>query len=127
MEFVVTKAEDAEVPFSASPTQLGVSASIVVVLVVVAFLVLTPQTVYGMPVSPDLVNQAKNGQMMPESFGLSPDQLRVVVIAPDGNVDLVGVVTALEGEPLPSGDIASQICSRSITMCVGSARSSSKM
>jgi hypothetical protein len=38
MEFVVTKAEDAKDPFSASPAQLGVSAAIVVVLVVVAFL-----------------------------------------------------------------------------------------
>ena len=76
----------------------------------VAFLVLTPQTVYGQPLSPDLANQAKGGSLSPESFGLSPDQLRVVVIAPDaGGIDLVGVVTALEGEPLPSGDIASRL------------------
>ncbi len=75
----------------------------------VAFLVITTQTVYGMPVSPELVSQSDNGMLTPESFGLSPDQLRVVVIAPDGNVDLVGVVTALEGEPLPSGDIASRL------------------
>ena len=48
--------------------------------------------------------------LTPESFGLSADQLRVVVIAPDGDgIDLVGVVTALEGEPLPSGDIASRL------------------
>src|SRR3954447_16170590 len=66
----------------------------------VAFLILTPQTVYGQPLSPDLANQAKSGSLSPESFGLSPDQLRVVVIAPDaGGIDLVGVVTALEGEP----------------------------
>ena len=38
LEFVVTKAEDAKDPFSASPTQLGVSAATVVVLVFVAFL-----------------------------------------------------------------------------------------
>ncbi len=76
----------------------------------VAFLVLTPQTVYGQPLSPDLADQAKGGSLNPESFGLSPDQLRVVVIAPDaGGIDLVGVVTALEGEPLPSGDIASRL------------------
>jgi regulator of protease activity HflC (stomatin/prohibitin superfamily) len=76
----------------------------------VAFLVLTPQTVYGQPLSPDLADQAKGGNLSPESFGLSPDQLRVVVIAPDaGGIDLVGVVTALEGEPLPSGDIASRL------------------
>ena len=76
----------------------------------VAFLVLTPQTVYGQPLSPELAAQAKGGKLTPESFGLSPDQLRVVVIAPDsGGIDLVGVVTALEGEPLPSGDIASRL------------------
>src|SRR4051812_8223870 len=75
----------------------------------VAFLVLTPQTIYGLPVSPDLVTQSDNSTLTPESFGLTADQLRVVVIAPDGNVDLVGVVTALEGEPLPSGDIASRL------------------
>ena len=76
----------------------------------VAFLVLTPQTVYGQPVSPDLATQAKGGMLSPASFGLSPEQLRVVVIAPDaGGIDLVGVVTALEGEPLPSGDIASRL------------------
>jgi hypothetical protein len=38
MEFVVTKAADPKDPFSASPTQLGVSVAIVVVLVAVAFL-----------------------------------------------------------------------------------------
>ena len=76
----------------------------------VAFLVLTPQTVYGLPVSPDLAGQSKDKTLSPESFGLSPDQLRVVIIAPDaGGIDLVGVVTALEGEPLPSGDIASRL------------------
>ena len=47
--------------------------------------------------------------LTPESFGLSADQLRVVVIAPDAGIDLVGIVTALEGEPLPSGDIASRL------------------
>ena len=76
----------------------------------VAFLVLTAQSVYGLPVSPDLADQSKGRTLSPASFGLSPDQLRVVVIAPDPNgIDLVGVVTALEGEPLPSGDIASRL------------------
>jgi uncharacterized membrane protein YqiK len=75
----------------------------------VAFLVLTPQTVYGLPVSPDLADKAHDGVLTPESFGLSPEQLHVMVIAPDSAVDLVGVVTALEGEPLPSGDIASRL------------------
>ncbi len=76
----------------------------------VAFLVITAQSVYGLPVTPDLADQSKDKTLSPASFGLSPDQLRVVVITPDaGGIDLVGVVTALEGEPLPSGDIASRL------------------
>ena len=75
----------------------------------VAFLVVTTQGVYGLPVSPELASQSKGGMLVPESFGLSPDQLRVVVIAPDGVVDVIGVVTTLEGPPLPSGDIASRL------------------
>jgi regulator of protease activity HflC (stomatin/prohibitin superfamily) len=75
----------------------------------VGFLVLTPQTVYGSPVSPDLEDQANAGTLSPTSFGLSPEMLHVMVIAPDGAIDLLGVVTTLEGEPLPSGDIASRL------------------
>jgi len=75
----------------------------------VAFLVLTASTVYGLPVSPDLVQQSDANTLTPESFGLTGDMLRVVVIAPEGEIDLVGVVTTLEGEPLPSGDIASRL------------------
>jgi regulator of protease activity HflC (stomatin/prohibitin superfamily) len=75
----------------------------------VAFLVITTQGVYGLPVSPELVQQVKGGGLTPESFGLSPEQLRVVVIAPDGELDLIGVVTTLEGPPLPEGDIASRL------------------
>jgi regulator of protease activity HflC (stomatin/prohibitin superfamily) len=75
----------------------------------VAFVVLTAQSVYGQPVSPELVSQSDNGLLTAESFGLTADALRVVVIAPDGAIDLVGVVTTLEGDPLPSGDIASRL------------------
>ena len=38
----------------------------------VAFLVLTPQTVYGLPVSPELASQAKGNMLSPESFGPLP-------------------------------------------------------
>ncbi len=75
----------------------------------VAFVVITAQSVYGQPVSPELVSQSDDGMLTPESFGLTADALRVVVIAPDGVVDQVGVVTTLEGEPLLSGDIASRL------------------
>ncbi len=77
----------------------------------VGFLVVTSRKVYGLPVSPDLSERARatGGVLRPESFGLSPEQLQVVVIAPRGPQDMIGIVTTLEGEPLPSGDIASRL------------------
>jgi hypothetical protein len=35
--------------------------------------------------------------------------VRVLVIAPQGTQDVIGLVTALEGQPLPSGDIAGRL------------------
>src|SRR6266545_3032568 len=52
---------------------------------------------------------AGGGKPPPESFGLSESQLKVLVIAPQGDRDVVGLITALEGEPLASGDIASRL------------------
>jgi uncharacterized membrane protein YqiK len=77
----------------------------------VAFMVLTSGQVYGLPVSPELVHRtrATAGVLKPEAFGLTAQQLQVVVIAPVGPHDMVGVVTALEGPPLLSGDIASRL------------------
>jgi regulator of protease activity HflC (stomatin/prohibitin superfamily) len=77
----------------------------------VAFLVITARKVYGLPVSPDLAERARStgGVLRPESFGLTPEQLQVVVIAPRGPQDMIGIVTTLEGDPLPSGDIASRL------------------
>ena len=46
---------------------------------------------------------ATGGVLRPESFGLTPEQLQVVVIAPAGPQDMVGIVTTLEGEPLAVG------------------------
>lgn len=71
----------------------------------VGFLVITSRTVFGLPATPALAGQ----RLTPESFGLSAEQLRVLVIAPQGSQDVVGLVTALEGQPLPSGDIASRL------------------
>ncbi len=73
----------------------------------VAFMVLTAQQVYGHAVSPELRNA--EGGLRPEHFGLHAHQLQVVIIAPAGEADQVGVVTALEGEPLPAGDIANRL------------------
>lgn len=82
----------------------------------VAFLVITKNQVYGLPVSPDLKKLAdKDGKLYPQSFGLSPGHLDLVRISPmpreEGGelVDMVGIVTTYEGDPLPSGAIASRL------------------
>jgi uncharacterized membrane protein YqiK len=72
----------------------------------VAFLVVTATKAYGLPVDRQI---AGLGPLSASSFGLEPDQLRVTVIAPDGDQDVVGIVTTLEGEPLPPADIAGRI------------------
>jgi len=75
----------------------------------VAFLVITPQTVYGEPVSPDTPVD-KRGGYGPESFGLDPASLDVVNITPSAQGgDVIGVVTVLEGQPQAKGDIASRL------------------
>ena len=75
------------------------------------FLVITASRVYGVPVSSELqqLTRSGNGMLTPDAFGLEPSQLRVTVIAPHGSTDMVGIVTTLEGEPLPAGDIASRL------------------
>ncbi|GIG56622.1 hypothetical protein Lfu02_09940 [Longispora fulva] len=75
----------------------------------VAFLVITTREVFGLPVAPELAFAEHKHQLTPESFGLRHEQLNVVVIAPNENRDMIGLVTVLEGEPLPSGDIASRL------------------
>jgi uncharacterized membrane protein YqiK len=75
----------------------------------VAFLVITRREVSGLPVAPELAKLAGRGKLTAESFGLRPEQLQVLVITPTSDRDMVGLVTVLEGEPLPSGDIASRL------------------
>jgi len=81
----------------------------------VAFLIITRREVYGVPISPDLqASTDAAGKLTPASVGLSPTQLDLVRISPspgkDGHiVDMVGIVTTYEGDPLPSGDIASRL------------------
>ena len=75
----------------------------------VAFLVLTQSRSFGLP-----VNAEYRARFGPALFGLEPEELTLRVIEPlrsDENgrhtiVDIVGIVETLEGEPLPSGDIA---------------------
>jgi hypothetical protein len=82
----------------------------------VAFLVITKPQVFGVPVSDEYSNlAARGGKLDFRAFGLEDWQLDVTRIAPrptgDGGkvVDMIGVVTALDGEPLPAGAIASRL------------------
>ena len=82
----------------------------------VAFLVLTARQVYGLPVDPELVKlEYKFGKLSPEAFGLNKEQLKLVIIEPSPQgegkemVDMVGIVTTFEGDPLPAGAIASRL------------------
>jgi hypothetical protein len=82
----------------------------------VGFLVITKSQVYGLPVSPELRAKAgKHNKLSPEAVGLRPEQLDLIRIEPqprakDGStIDTIGVVTTFEGDPLPSGDIASRL------------------
>jgi hypothetical protein len=81
----------------------------------VAFMVITKKRVYGVPVSPEARRAAltANGFTC-RVFGLEEYQLDLVRIEPQENdrggiVDMIGIVTVLEGDPLPSGAIASRI------------------
>lgn len=76
----------------------------------VAFLVITADEVYGVPVNDEYRRlAAKEGGLSYKSFGLTEEQMKVVRIEPEGKVDVVGIVTSFEGEPSPSGAIASRI------------------
>ena len=78
----------------------------------VAFLVLTRSRSFGLP-----VNGEYRGKFGPALFGLKADDLTLRVIEPlrvkerdiEKTIDMVGIVETLEGEPLPSGDIACRL------------------
>jgi len=81
----------------------------------VAFLVITKPQVFGVPVSDEYrkLAEAKDGLTV-AAFGLEAMQLEVTRIAPKpaegGKVlDMIGIVTTLDGEPLPAGAIASRL------------------
>jgi regulator of protease activity HflC (stomatin/prohibitin superfamily) len=81
----------------------------------VAFLVITKFQTYGVPISPDLEALARRtGNLTAASFGLAAEQLEVVRIEPQsrgdkGLIDMVGIVTTYEGQPLPGGSIAGRL------------------
>jgi hypothetical protein len=81
----------------------------------VAFLVITKPQIFGVPVSDEYrkLAEAKEGLTI-AAFGLEEKQLEVTRIAPKpaegGRVlDMIGIVTTLDGEPLPAGAIASRL------------------
>jgi hypothetical protein len=80
-----------------------------------AFLVITKPEVFGEPISSELNTLAhKKGQLTYKAFGLEERQLEVTRISPHPTeagrvIDMIGIVTALEGESLPGGDIASRL------------------
>jgi SPFH domain / Band 7 family len=85
----------------------------------VGFLVITKNRVYGIPVAEEYARLARaHGGLGPEAFGLMPEQLDVVRISPQKNegkdgkgriTDMIGIVTTLEGVPLPKGAIANRL------------------
>lgn len=84
----------------------------------VGFLVISKIRVYGVPVAEEYAQLASTGRIGPQSFGLQPEQLDIVRIKPrtfeeaDGRgriVDMIGIVTTLEGTPLLKGAIANRI------------------
>ncbi|HTK60121.1 MAG TPA: SPFH domain-containing protein [Candidatus Baltobacteraceae bacterium] len=82
----------------------------------VGFLVITSQKVYGLPVADEYIElERKHGNLTPAAFGLEPAQLKLVQVGPrrfveNGPiVETIGIVTALEGDPLPSGAIAGRL------------------
>lgn len=80
----------------------------------VGFLVITRERVYGVPVDESYMRLAGKGALTAAAFGLQPRQLEVVRIQPaaheDGKIiDMIGIVTALEGGPLPKGAIANRL------------------
>ena len=84
----------------------------------VGFLVIGKTRVYGIPVAEEYARIARTDGLSPQSFGLQPEQLNVVRIEPrkfedrDGKgkiVDMIGIVTTLEGVPLPKGAIANRL------------------
>ncbi len=81
----------------------------------VGFVVITKSMIYGLPMSAEFKSRSKDGRLSCGSFNLSPDQLNVVRIEPrvseqgEEKMDVVGVVTTLEGRPLASGHIASRL------------------
>ena len=80
----------------------------------IGFLVITRDHVFGLPVDDNYAKLAGKAGLSAAAFGLSPRQLEVLRIQPssseDGKIiDMIGIVSALDGRPLPKGAIANRL------------------
>ena len=81
----------------------------------VAFLVITREHIYGVPVAQRLPAVAVPRQAhVPSRSDSDDDHMKVTVITPrmtgtGGIIDTCGIVTTLEGQPLPAGSIAGRL------------------
>ena len=81
----------------------------------VAFLIITKLQVYGIPVSQELRRSMKGSVLTYQAWSQLTEEFldvtRIEPIATEGGrvIDMVGVVTTLEGDALPAGDIASRL------------------
>jgi hypothetical protein len=81
----------------------------------VAFLIITKPQVFGVPITDTYRQLAdQSGRLTFTAFGLDERQLEVTRIAPRPTesgkvVDMIGIVTSLEGQPLQAGAIASRL------------------
>ena len=80
-----------------------------------AFLVITKPQVYGVPVSEELRRRMRGGTLTYQAWEqLKGEYLNVTRIEPRATegghvIDMVGVITTLDGESLPAGDISSRL------------------
>ena len=75
----------------------------------IGFLVITADRVYGEPINDELRRQSKGGELTCQAWDLERRDLMVTRIGSERGVDMVGVVTALDGPPLEPGQIASRL------------------
>jgi regulator of protease activity HflC (stomatin/prohibitin superfamily) len=80
----------------------------------IGFLVITRSRVYGIPIGAEFARPGNKAPLTPTAFGLKPESLDVARIEPttqlDGKFfDMIGIVTTLEGTPLPKGAIANRL------------------
>ncbi|QQR73252.1 MAG: hypothetical protein IPJ17_17470 [Holophagales bacterium] len=76
----------------------------------IGFLVITADRVYGEPIDKELLRKTLKGSLTCAAWNLERSDLMVTRIgAAENGVDMIGVVTALDGPPVEPGQIASRL------------------